>query len=148
MKREEILDRGYTIDENGLVGACPDCGMNVYHVKENPYTCFCLSPSCHFASSTVRPNEVSSRIRSSLDIARYKTLEECFISGRTIYFCKNSKMHESLHPVIIFDDVINYRFWIRAYDGPIDVLLNDSSLPVIRHYLSIADIVEDGWELE
>ena len=148
MKRNEIMEMGYTIDENGLVGACPDCGMNVYHVNENPYTCFCLSPSCNFASSTVRPHEVSSRIRSAGDVSKYQNLEECFVSGRTIYFRPNPSIHPCFHPVIIFDDVIDYHYWIRAYDGPIDLILNDSSLPVIRYYLSIADIVADGWELE
>lgn len=149
MKKEFIKNKtGYTVDEEQLVGCCPHCGMLAYHVKEDPYICFCTSPDCEWNGRTTRPLEKTPQIRRLPSEYPLKQLAYLFEIGRTIYFCKNSRMTNCEHPVIIFDDVIKYRFWIREYNGPIDEILNDSNLPVIRHYLRLEDIIEDGWELD
>lgn len=138
---------GYTIDRRYQgEDPCPRCGkMSVYHVMEDDYIVFCIEPGCSFRDRTFVPKGRSYYIER---LQRVKELfEEAFSYGGAIFLKENDKFSWIHNPVIILQDVLDYRYNIREWDskGPHWGAYNEET-NICVSYESLDDMIDHGWK--
>lgn len=87
---------------------------------------------------------------NSIKVARIKDFEEQFeLLTHSLYLKFNDKFCSCKNPIIIFDDVENYKCIVRDKgETSIDLLYNDSNAKIIASYETIEEMVADGWVLD
>ncbi len=139
------IDRRYPKNEK-----CPICGGKVYHIKEDDNTVFCTAMLCNWTGSTIYPKQIDYQEMIKMQIR--KQFENAYIPGRSLYLKCNAKYNKHPYPVIINDDVMNYRYIVRSFDFSAgisysDPLYNEKTKPIAQ-YSTIDDMIEDGWRLD
>ena len=75
----------------------------------------------------------------------YEAYEMCMYA---LYLKKNPKYSNIRIPVIIYSDVMDYRYNIRNCSGAVNTLYDNENDAVICSYSSIEEMVADGWKLD
>ncbi len=140
------LSTGYTIDRRYRgEDPCPRCGAkSVYHIMEDDYTVFCTSIGCSFRDKTFYPKGHSYYAIQRKEL-RWR-FEQAFELGGAI-FLKDNDAHMSIqNPVIIMQDVLNYKYNIRSWDqkGPHWGAYSIET-PILLSYDTLDDMINDGW---
>lgn len=143
------LKTGYTIDRRYRgEDPCPLCGeLSVYHVLEDDYIVFCVERGCSFNDKTFYPKGQSyyeakrNHIRDVFD--------QAFTYGGAIFLKENDNYPTIHHPVIIMEDVLEYRYNIREWNsqGPHWGAYNEET-PILISYSTMDDMIDDGWKAD
>ena len=100
-----------------------------------------------------RINKMTNRINRYLNLNDmdayikefYEAYEMCMYA---LYLKKNPKYSNIRIPVIIYSDVMDYRYNIRNCSGAVNTLYDNENDAVICSYSSIEEMVADGWKLD
>lgn len=78
---------------------------------------------------------------------RIDEFKRCYKEGVSIFLKDNPNYPVDKHSVITLEDVINYRYIVRSYSGPITQLIYDENEcdGIIAEYHSMEEMVHDGW---
>lgn len=92
----------------------------------------------------------ASEPRDMLREQRINDFKYCYTNGMSIFVRSNPKYPMDGYGVITFNDVIDYKFIIRSYHGPVKQLVYDENEcdDVVKEYSSLEEMVDDGWQAQ